>query len=651
MKRYLLTLAVLVPLAAVAAAAGTAATPQERLVVELGASSGPSGHTRVAVSLDSSVAFVAPAGNDLVAAVAVGSGRRLGAVAGRAVATGLSLSESPERRLLAVTTPADREAGLPASVTVVDATRATEMRVVSAFSLPEGVDLAPDARAEIVSGQRFGVLAVGAPVGALMTFDVETGQQAGALMLEATPERIWVADGPDGSRVVCLLAGSNELVVAAAGAFGELLPVSTFEPPDGARLGGAGPVGFDATGRMGYVALPDGLVVSFALETGQAADSVRAVPGGTSLAVYHGADGDLIAVTHGPWRSGPLGAEPAADARVDRGAGAFFVVADAEGGLSLLSRFEAEPAENAGWAAGPGFTADGSTLVAPSRGGALFLVDVAQGRARRLPLAGRLEALAVAPLAEAVVVGAAGADGRRIEIIPLGTLPDAPEPTPGAEAVPAGQPAEPEASAVAAEPEPSAGRPLEVVPAMPPTATAPLVTAVKPETIRIRSSHVDLYIAGERFREGAVVAASYRDRVSGAEASAKLKTYRLGPTAIVAELPARVARRAESLELTVIDRDGLSESAPVRVGVAGLAWTLQVASYRDEAASRSLVDALHAAAVDAYTTRADLASRGVWYRVRVGRYASRAEAASAGRRLRAAGHVRDYFVTRAGAER
>ena len=64
-----------------------------------------------------------------------------------------------------------------------------------------------------------------------------------------------------------------------------------------------------------------------------------------------------------------------------------------------------------------------------------------------------------------------------------------------------------------------------------------------------------------------------------------------------------------------------------------------------------LAEALAFAGFDSYALRADLADRDIWYRVRIGRYASYSEARSAGRRLMGSGHVREYVVTGSESER
>jgi cell division septation protein DedD len=73
-------------------------------------------------------------------------------------------------------------------------------------------------------------------------------------------------------------------------------------------------------------------------------------------------------------------------------------------------------------------------------------------------------------------------------------------------------------------------------------------------------------------------------------------------------------------------------------------FTVQVRSSPDESDARAAAQALGAAGVEAYVVRADLGARGVWYRVRIGRYATRDEASQAAVKLRSSGRVSDAIV-------
>lgn len=76
--------------------------------------------------------------------------------------------------------------------------------------------------------------------------------------------------------------------------------------------------------------------------------------------------------------------------------------------------------------------------------------------------------------------------------------------------------------------------------------------------------------------------------------------------------------------------------------------TLQVASFNDQSQANDRVARLKAAGVDASVVRAEIPGKGTWYRVQIGRFASRDEAGSFGNQLRSRGVVQEFIVTSVG---
>jgi septal ring-binding cell division protein DamX len=83
---------------------------------------------------------------------------------------------------------------------------------------------------------------------------------------------------------------------------------------------------------------------------------------------------------------------------------------------------------------------------------------------------------------------------------------------------------------------------------------------------------------------------------------------------------------------------------PAAAPAGGGAFTVQVSSSTSEADARAAAAALASAGFDAYVVRADLGKRGVWYRVRVGRFATRDEARAASARLRGSGRATNAII-------
>jgi cell division protein FtsN len=60
--------------------------------------------------------------------------------------------------------------------------------------------------------------------------------------------------------------------------------------------------------------------------------------------------------------------------------------------------------------------------------------------------------------------------------------------------------------------------------------------------------------------------------------------------------------------------------------------------------SQAAAARLSSTGAKAYVTRADLGARGIWYRVRVGEYETRAEAKAAGAKLASSGHISTFII-------
>lgn len=84
--------------------------------------------------------------------------------------------------------------------------------------------------------------------------------------------------------------------------------------------------------------------------------------------------------------------------------------------------------------------------------------------------------------------------------------------------------------------------------------------------------------------------------------------------------------------------------APTSSPTGSGGFTVQVRSSPSEADARAFADTLRAGGFDSYVVRADLGSRGTWYRVRVGRFDTRDAARQAVGKLRASGRANEAIV-------
>ena len=85
------------------------------------------------------------------------------------------------------------------------------------------------------------------------------------------------------------------------------------------------------------------------------------------------------------------------------------------------------------------------------------------------------------------------------------------------------------------------------------------------------------------------------------------------------------------------------QPAPQAVSPEEGRFTLQVAAWRSEGKAEKMVGWLKENDYDAYVERADLPEAGVYYRVRIGPFATRAEASAMGELLKG-NEVADYWI-------
>lgn len=450
------------------------------------------------VSSDGQLGFVAPSKGDTIVVFGVRTGEIVARIPDLGAAGGIAVHETGERRLLLVSLAGDPADDRGPAVKVFDATDPADPKLLSTFELPVGAAVVPGSRADVVRSGRVGVVAITSPVPALLSFDLETGQQLGALTLDGVPDIVSVLDAREDARIAVVSAASNKVSVISLSDIGVLLPLSAFEPPPDAPLSPVNNVVFDATGVHGYVASTRGrALMSFSLESGELLGRLPTDGSSGRVAVYHDADRDLIAVVN---LSRPGGRAPSLepDAADPFGLpGAVIANADADGRLEFQSKFYPEMGDEIAPSNNVDFSADGRSLFVPARTGSLYVVDTVSGvRLSREKFDGRVQSIAAAPLAEAVAVVSAGGDAGRLDIVPV--LPnaappdeDVPDGTGGSE--PEGREHGRDREAASKEREPA----------------APMIERLNPSSIQTgRRRDLPITIAGSGFVEGATVVAA-----------------------------------------------------------------------------------------------------------------------------------------------
>ncbi len=324
------------------------AQAQKRRRVELPNGTILSPQSRPVLTLDGSIGFVAPAVGDTVVAFAVRTGEVLGTLAGLGNATALTLHETDAHRILVATFAGAPAEGQPAVIVVIEASDPSALAARAIFRLPESLTLSPGTRAIVARGEKFGVVAVSAPVAALISFDLETGEQVGALTLDGVPDSLSVVDRTEDSKIAVVCAGADKVSVVSLADSGVLLPLSVFAPPDDAPLASTNNVRFDGRGDVGYVAsLHGGALLSFAVDSGELLDRVPTNGSPAGLTVYHEADREVVAVANISRPGGVADDDvlPKSDEAPLGLPGAVVVSADSTGKLSEISHFYPDTGE------------------------------------------------------------------------------------------------------------------------------------------------------------------------------------------------------------------------------------------------------------------------------------------------------------------
>ena len=114
------------------------------------------------------------------------------------------------------------------------------------------------------------------------------------------------------------------------------------------------------------------------------------------------------------------------------------------------------------------------------------------------------------------------------------------------------------------------------------------------------------------------------------------------PAVVQAAAPQPTPQPAPAAAPKADEKARAETPAPVAEGEGN--FTAQVGAHRDQSEANEQVSRLRAAGFDARSVAAELPGRGIWYRVRVGRFADKGEAAKTVAALRAKGAASTALV-------
>ncbi|HXG67623.1 MAG TPA: AMIN domain-containing protein [Blastocatellia bacterium] len=252
-----------------------------------------------AIVLDSAagVGFIASVTSGALISFSVTSGKVLSSVQLGEVAGAPSMIQIGERRLIALPTANDPDGGRPATIHIINATRAEQLEHVAQIALPPDARLTPGSRAWLTRDGRFGVIASSFQSPALFSFGVDTGQVITRLPLPASPSGIALHENGGNRAVAVASPTAGYLLISKLDQQGLLSPTGTVTLAD-TRFDDANEPVFSADGRKVYIAAARGdqfIVIN--AETATPEQSV-AVSCPQRITVAQGADGaEIIAVT------------------------------------------------------------------------------------------------------------------------------------------------------------------------------------------------------------------------------------------------------------------------------------------------------------------------------------------------------------------
>ena len=333
-------------------------------------------HAQPLIASSGKVGFVASVTGGSLISFSLTSGKILSSVAVGETVGSISMVEAAGRRLIAVPAVNDPASGSPATISIIDATRAKTLELKALLVLPREAFITPATAAVLTGDARFCVVASSFDAPTIYSFDIETGQLVSHLALTGRPSEIALFDGEARRMVAVASADKNNLSVVSIDDQGGLSSLANFSPSN-ARFDDANNPAFSVDGRTVYIAASTGARL-FALDSGSGfiIDSISIdSPGRISVATSANRI-EMIAATR--MRS------PSGDKR-----GGVIVLANQDGRLTVRSEFTPPEGIEFSRANNVAFTADASIAFVGSTTGMLFAFATETGELQSYHSIGR----------------------------------------------------------------------------------------------------------------------------------------------------------------------------------------------------------------------------------------------------------------------
>lgn len=384
----------------------------ERHTLRLPATIGLDEFAQPVIASSGKVGFVSSITTGAVVSFSMTTGRVMSSLVVGESAGPVGLVEIAGRRLLAVSSANDPAQGHPATVSIVDATRAKQLELQALLVLPAKATITQSTPALLTRDGKYCLIASSYDERALFAFDVESGQVVSQVKLEGQPMEVAMFDDGTTRRLAVMSSDINTLSLFNLDTQGALSQVTSFVPPN-ARFDMNNNPAFSSDGRTVYIAATNsGQVFALDSDSGILLDAISMTEP-RHLTTAHAADGvELLAVTSlrtvGALKNGGVTILKSQHAR-------------------LFQQAEFMPPEGIGFSRANNtvLTSDGATAFVTSATGVLFAFNTQNGELESYQAIGsELRRLALSEKSQAVAAVRSSQDGDEIVIINFDLLKD-----------------------------------------------------------------------------------------------------------------------------------------------------------------------------------------------------------------------------------
>jgi hypothetical protein len=209
------------------------------------------------ISASGKVGFVSSVTDGSLIAFSTTSGKILSSMVIGETVGPISMIEENGRRLIAAPAVNLPAANHPATITIIDASKAKQMELMALLALPVSAQITPSTQAFLSKDARFCVIASSFDEPTLYSFNIETGEMVSQFPLLGRPSEMTFYDDGAARAIAVASSISNNVALVKLDAQGQLISSGDFSPAEG-RFEEINNPAFSADGRTLYIAAANG---------------------------------------------------------------------------------------------------------------------------------------------------------------------------------------------------------------------------------------------------------------------------------------------------------------------------------------------------------------------------------------------------------